>query len=418
MTSEQRYAFIAEFHDTQADLLKQFHLLYFLSDKTLELIDSKSGRKFLKRCEYPQIKPSDLFIGSVVTVYARQLKLVDYADQFTASVFGAQQERTLAMIKPDAYKHMGKIIKAITAELPGIRIAQLKMAKMSPQDAEDFYAVHRGKPFFNDLIAFMSSDVVVAMELVGADAIKKWRGLIGPTGTDAARKEAPRSLRAQFGTNNTQNACHGSDSPQSAATEISFFFGAAPASGSASPAASSAARSGLNVSGAGFNTSGAAGHTAAPGSAQRISSMNPALLDHCSCMVIKPHVVAAGLAGDIIDAVLQEGLEISALQSFVLDKPQTQEFLEVYRGVVPEFTGIVEELSNGQCLALEVRGENVVSHLRELAGPHDTEIAKELRPDSLRARFGVDKIRNAVHVTDLTEDGELEVQYFFRILQH
>jgi nucleoside diphosphate kinase len=71
----------------------------------------------------------------------------------------------------------------------------------------------------------MSSDYVVGLELVGLDAIRSWRGLIGPTNSETARKEQPQSLRAKFGTNGTQNACHGSDSLESAKRELEFFFG-------------------------------------------------------------------------------------------------------------------------------------------------------------------------------------------------
>ena len=91
--------------------------------------------------------------------------------------------------------------------------------------------------------------------------------------------------------------------------------------------------------------------------------------------------------------------------------------MEVYKGVVPEYNQIVEELTNGPCIALEVRQENVVSSQRELCGPHDPELARTVRPKSLRAVFGKDKGKNGVHCTDLPEDGTLEVEYFFNILQ-
>ena len=80
-----------------------------------------------------------------------------------------------------------------------------------------FYAVHQGKPFFEALTDFMSSGRVLALELVAANAINKWRTLIGPTNSETARAEAPESLRARFGTDGTRNACHGSDAPDTAA---------------------------------------------------------------------------------------------------------------------------------------------------------------------------------------------------------
>ena len=103
---------------------------------------------------------------------------------------------------------------------------------------------------------------------------------------------------------------------------------------------------------------------------------------------------------------------------FWLDRPSAEEFLEVYKGVLPEYNQIVEEITNGPCVALEVRQENVVGSFREVCGPHDPEMAKTVRPKSIRAIFGKDKIRNGVHCTDLTEDALLEVEYFFNILQN
>ncbi|KAF4670964.1 hypothetical protein FOL46_000530 [Perkinsus olseni] len=93
-----------------------------------------------------------------------------------------------------------------------------------------------------------------------------------------------------------------------------------------------------------------------------------------------------------------------------LDKHSCEEFLEVYSGVLPEFTMQVTELSGGPSLALEVRQESAVEAFRKLVGPHDPQIAKALRPATLRAAFGLDRVKNAVHCTDLEEDGQLEVE--------
>ena len=149
------------------------------------------------------------------------------------------------------------------------------------------------------------------------------------------------------------------------------------------------------------------------------SSQHPttALFANCTCVVIKPHVVAAGHAGQVIDSILEEGFEISAMQMFNLDKPTAEEFFEIYRGVLPEFIRMTEQMTTGPCIVLEVRQENAVNSFRELCGPMDPEIAKNLRPNSLRARFGIDRERNGFHCTDLAEDGVLESEYFFQIQQ-
>lgn len=126
------------------------------------------------------------------------------------------------MIKPDAYAHTGKIIDAIQNN--GFVISKLKMTRFNPTTAGVFYGEHKGKPFYNDLMNFVSSDVVTGMELVAENAIEKWRGLIGPTNSNQAKLNAPNTLRAVFGTDGTRNAVHGSDSGPSVKREEDFFF--------------------------------------------------------------------------------------------------------------------------------------------------------------------------------------------------
>ena len=142
-----------------------------------------------------------------------------------------------------------------------------------------------------------------------------------------------------------------------------------------------------------------------------------AMFTNNTCCVIKPHIVTAGLAGQVIDTILEEGFEISAMQMFHLDRPTAEEFFEVYRGVLPEFTAMAEAMTTGPCIVMEIRQESAVQSFRELCGPMDPEIAKNLRPNTIRARFGHDRTRNAVHCTDLPEDGALECEYWFVIQQ-
>lgn len=102
---------------------------------------------------------------------------------------------------------------------------------------------------------------------------------------------------------------------------------------------------------------------------------------------------------------------------FHIDRPTAEEFLEVYRGVLPEFTQMAEQMTTGPCIVMEIRQENAVNSFRELVGPMDPEIAKNLRPKTLRAKFGIDRARNGIHCTDLQEDGGLECEYWFQIQQ-
>ena len=126
--------------------------------------------------------------------------------------------------------------------------------------------------------------------------------------------------------------------------------------------------------------------------------------------------MASKLTGEIIDSILKEGLEISAIRSIVLSGKDAVDYLDAYRGVYPEYERWVGELASGPAVVLEVRGDDIVTRSRELAGPHDPAIARALRPETIRAKYGVDATKNAVHVTDLPNDGPLECKFFFRVL--
>ena len=99
-----------------------------------------------------------------------------------------------------------------------------------------------------------------------------------------------------------------------------------------------------------------------------------------------------------------------------LDKETAENFFDVYKGFLPEYSAIINHLISGPIIALELREDNVVHKLRALVGPHDPVIAKALRPHTFRALFGIDRVRNVCHCTDLPEDGVLECQYFFELV--
>lgn len=130
-------------------------------------------------------------------------------------------ERTLSIIKPDAVQKraIGEILRRF--EAAGLRIAAAKMLHLSPQTAARFYAVHRERPFYQDLIKFMSSGPVLVAVLEGENAIQRNRELMGPTDSQKAPKG---TIRGDFGTDVEKNAVHGSDGPDTARWEIGFFF--------------------------------------------------------------------------------------------------------------------------------------------------------------------------------------------------
>ena len=130
-------------------------------------------------------------------------------------------ERTFGIVKPDAVEKnaVGGVIEMI--EKAGLKIVGLRLVKLSDAQARAFYAVHKERPFFPDLVKFMTSGAAVVMAIEGENAIARYREVMGPTDS----KKAPAgTIRNKYGTNIERNAVHGSDGPDTAKAELAFFF--------------------------------------------------------------------------------------------------------------------------------------------------------------------------------------------------
>ena len=130
MATEERFIFLVDWFDQPADLVRKYQLTFFSADNTLEMYDNKNRRMFLKRCKNPNVGMDELFIGATISVYARQLKITEYGDVFTRQKFEKKRGRTFAMVKPDCYIHIGKIVDIILSN--GFKISQMQMAKLTP----------------------------------------------------------------------------------------------------------------------------------------------------------------------------------------------------------------------------------------------------------------------------------------------
>ena len=130
-------------------------------------------------------------------------------------------ERTLAIIKPDAVAagHTGPIIQRIETE--GFQIRAMRLVRLTRADAEGFYAVHRDRPFFGQLVDFMASGPAVILALEAPEAIRQWRTAMGATNPEKAESG---TIRKDFGKSIERNATHGSDAAETAAFEIGYFF--------------------------------------------------------------------------------------------------------------------------------------------------------------------------------------------------
>ncbi|GLE03612.1 hypothetical protein PINS_up012514 [Pythium insidiosum] len=356
------YSFKARWFDPHAQLNRQFHVRYFADTHNVEIFDTKSNKLFLKKSELPSsLAPRDFFLGAKVLLYGRHFELLEYLDPFTAEKLGRQQQKAVLVVQ-----HADLVASAFGALLDALQrqqfaLSALKMLRVRRADAEKFLEFHRSATDFGDRVDRLSGAPVVAMELVAEQCLDKLKQFV-PT------------LLARFGVDAL--ALDVSSTVLDAQRYREFFF--------------------------------------------ETSHGATAQLKHCTCCVILPHILKEGLAGEVIEAIQQgPDVRITAMELFNLDRTTAAEFLEVYEGVVPHFNETVDHFTTGPCIALELVGkhpESVVAKFREHMGPWDVEMAKELKPNTVRARFGHDRVRNAVHCTDLAEDGVLECEYFFDIL--
>ncbi|CAL4163547.1 unnamed protein product, partial [Meganyctiphanes norvegica] len=332
---ETPYLFNVEWYDGVSATERKFRFSFFPRDKSVQLYDLQAQKIFLKRVCVQGIEERDLYLGNTVVVFSRQLKLIAYADNTSKEILEARRQRTFAMVKPDAVHRLGEVIDVIQSR--DFEVSQMKMVQVTRQQAAHFYQEHQGRPFFEPLLDYITGGPVVALELLTSNAVKRWRETLGPTDALKARTDAPESIRAKFGLDKQSNAAHGSDSDTAASREINFFF---PTS--------------------------TEGRAYAP--------QTTAKFQDSTCCIIKPHAIQEGKLGSIITAIKNEGYEITALQMFRMTKLEAEEFLEVYKGVVNEYPGMVQQLMSGPCVAMEIRSIHVEvtpSIFREFVGPND-----------------------------------------------
>ncbi|GJQ81461.1 nmdyn-D7 [Trypoxylus dichotomus] len=357
-----KLSFKAQWYDYESGYLRNFHLTYFPYDNTLELFDEDFNRANLR-------------------VYGRQIEIVDYADTHTKNFVSKTKEHTFALVKTSAVEKLGEIVNEI--QDLGFTICRMRMSVFSRREALNFYEQRKGDVFLPFTIEHLISGLIVGLELVGENVIQRWREAMGPADPEEARRTAPHTLRARYGESLAANAFHGSDTYELAVKEACYFFPQGTGTSPPKPTAK---------------------------------------FENSTCCVVKPHAIKDGNLGNILTSINNNGLfKITALQMFHLTDPDAEEFLEVYKGVVADFHALLLSFLNGPCVVLEISGKeeglDVHGEFRKFAGPVNSLVARQIRPNSLRAMYGKDKYDNAIHCTDLPEDTLLELEYFFKILQ-
>lgn len=138
----------------------------------------------------------------------------------------------------------------------------------------------------------------------------------------------------------------------------------------------------------------------------------------CTLCLIKPHIIKGHAVAELLESIRLAGFSTSAFFAVHLTLAFAEELFDGYRNIYSNYSASMEHLCSSQCLAVMITGagEDLVTSFRELVGPLDPQLAKAIRPRSLRALFGQDVVRNAVHCTDLAEDGAMECKYFFDTL--
>lgn len=305
-------------------------------------------------------------------LFSRNMKIVDYGDEETRQILEASTEETVVVVSSSYVTEgeLGKVVKLMEGSGTGLQVVMMKVL-----DENAIQGLGIDKQY--------ASDGTVAVVMQGEGSIDKAR---------CALANDERYCRTVHCTSTKE--------------EVAKL------------------REGL------FDRRG---RSPAAGDKSKSTQYN----GDSTCCVIKPHAIKSRQVGSILQSINAAGYDIVNLGLFHLEENAAREVLEVYDGgAVKTLHLVVQEMCSGPVIALrlcrsrkrlnndtssakeiEGKGEDVVSAFRmEVAGPWDIEMAKELHPTSIRGRYGIDNVKNAVHCTDLPGDGECECQFFFEIL--
>jgi nucleoside-diphosphate kinase len=351
----QVVAFRCEWFDKQASLVHTFRLNHF-RDGTIELMNLKTGKTFLKRTFFPDINRDSLFIGAAVTINCRQLHLIEYADEGTKVYYGINSHRVFGLIKPEAYEDSQQGYELITKiQSMFSNINKLKQIEIKGTFTERF-SCSRGYG-----IAFEAN-------VDGGETSSQWIALT---------TEQPALFYGSIDdfASEDSNLCFDSSSSTSSAGAMSATM------------------------------------------SMKITQNR----DNCTACIVKPHIIKSGQLGSVLKMIQNDSssmFKIQEMEMFHFDKDGVTQFFDVYKGLFTYYENMIQHLIEGPCVFIKLSSSssNVVEDFRELCGPSDVEVAKHLRPQSIRAQLGLNRVMNAVHCTDLPEDGNLECSYMDKIL--
>ena len=342
---DPRLCFECTYYDELADITREYQLLFFYNDLSVELTDLKTRKPSLKRITCKTLRRDNFYLGSVIVVFGRVLTLTSYGDEVTRQLCEKNGEPTMFVLGEALFPKLGSSLAILTEEC-GYTVKRMNSTVLSPQQAQAF-----GLP------AKLGGRRAVVIQAVREDALSR--------GPDFIRR---------LGAGDSSAACAQSSAQVQQLAQLADEAASQPSAVVSDDAST-------------------------------------------SVLLVKPHVVAANGAGDLLQQVISSGVQVTAIAQVNLSSHQADEFLQPYKGVLADYTATVQHLA-GKSWAVQVAAasskvQNVVQHVREVAGPFDPSIAKVLAPKSLRAKYGADRVDNALHVTDLQGDSAPNVEFLF-----
>ncbi|XP_036397217.1 thioredoxin domain-containing protein 6 [Megalops cyprinoides] len=267
-------------------------------------------------------------------------------------------ERTLAIIRPDvARDNRDEILSRI--QEAGFTVALQKEVMLSEEQVRQFYSQHLEEDYFPALLRSMTSGPVLALALARTGAVQHWRDILGPKDVTRAKEEEPDSLRAQFAMENDPiNQLHGSSSREEAEREIEFFFP----------------------------------------KEETLAVIKPDALQHHR--------------EEILEQIEKGGFTVSQMKETVLSRDMAEEFYKEHREK-PFFSQLVDYMCSGPCMMLVLSKENAVEEWRAMMGPTDPAEAREMVPESLRARFATDILQNCLHGSSNRQHASEKIHFIF-----
>uniref|UniRef100_A0A8D8YQT7 Nucleoside diphosphate kinase 7 n=1 Tax=Cacopsylla melanoneura TaxID=428564 RepID=A0A8D8YQT7_9HEMI len=374
-TSRSQCSFLVEWFDTESSTTRTFVLNFWTNDQNVEMIDVKKNKIFLRKTSCDGVLLKDLFVGNSVKVFSRILKIVNYADAYTKNYLeSTNYQCSVALFRPHANDKKSELLQDLINH--GFEFINLVMIEFN-EDIKK--AMSQSESTARIPISSMLNGPVVVFQVRSINAVQKLQDVIGPEDREEALSNYPHSVRSRYPQWNASNLYVANEDTYQQLSHIFF-----------------------------------------PTSDPKVTLRPHCLLNNTTLCIIKPHALKQGNMANILRVIEENRFEISGMRMLLMDHSSVVRLLEIYQGVVSEYPGYVTQLLSGKCLALEINGplgtQDTPQQFRELAGPANVEVAKELRPHTIRAKYGRNPVENAVHVTDLPEDAYFEVEFVFRTI--